>query len=116
MLAQLGDPAALDVLAQLAQQTPAVFQRYQVTLRTDFALAHAHLGQVEEAARHLTEAAARNRAIQSVEKTKRMFEARRAIAPYRSSPAVTAVDGLLREATTGLAPAAARATRPRAER
>lgn len=69
VLSQLGDPAALGVLARLDRQTPAVFQRYQITLRTDFALVHAHLGQVEEAALHLTEAVARNRAIQSVEKT-----------------------------------------------
>jgi len=117
VLAQLGDPAALDVLKQLDRQTPAVFQRYQVTLRADFALVHAHLGQVEEAALHLTEAAARNRAIQSVEKTRRMLEVRRALVPYQTSPAVAAVDEVLRDATAGLtsARAGSLATRPPAE-
>jgi hypothetical protein len=102
VLAQLGDSEALDVLAQLDRQTPAVFQRYQVTLRTDLALAHAHFGQVEEAALHLGEAAARNRAIESVEKARRMFEVRRALTPYQTSPAVAAVDEVLREVAAGL--------------
>jgi hypothetical protein len=88
--------------ARLALGAQLAAWRTAAGMSPDLALTHAHLGQVEQAALHLTAAASRNRTIQSVEKTRLILEARRALVPYQTSPAVTAVDDVLREAAAEL--------------
>jgi transcriptional regulator with XRE-family HTH domain len=97
VLARLGDPDAVTVLRELETNTPAVFQRYRVTLTSNFALTYAHMREIEHATAHMVTAVQRNQKANSVEKTNLILEARRVLEPYRDSRAVRTVDEFLRD-------------------
>jgi len=98
ILAGFGSPEALTVLARLETETPAVFQRYQVTLLTDQAQAHARLGHVEQAASLLCAAHQRNARVYSAEKRLRIRQARQVLQPWQTASAVKELDEALRAA------------------
>jgi ATP/maltotriose-dependent transcriptional regulator MalT len=98
ILAGFGSPEARSILGGLDDQTPAVFQRYRVTMLADQAMAHAWLGHVEQSARLLGDALRRNRQVRSVEKATLIGEVRAVLSPYADSRAVRAVDEALRAA------------------
>jgi hypothetical protein len=105
-LAQLGDPQALAALDRLTDATPAIFQRFQVTMQVNYALAHAKTGNIEQTTAHLTAAATRNRHTRSVEKARLMIEARRALpAGTAATRAVRELDELLTDTRAALTPA-----------
>jgi tetratricopeptide (TPR) repeat protein len=96
VLSHLGDPQALPTLDRLNAATSAVFQRFQVTLQANYALAHAKASNIDEAAAFLAAAAAKNQNTLSMEKARIILEARRAL-PAVDSPALRAADELLRD-------------------
>ncbi len=108
VLTHLGDPQALAVLDQLSDATSTVFQRFQVTMRVNYALAHAKAGNVEQTAANLTAAATRNRHTLSVENTRLMLQARRALPS--DTPTVSTLDQQLNELRAALTPARSSAT------
>ena len=103
VLSHLGVSEVFGVLEQLDRHTPAVFQRYQVTLQTNFAMAYAQAGEVERATTYLTTAVERNRQTTSVEKTRMMREVRQVLARHSDSEALKVVDALLRDSAAGIA-------------
>ncbi|MER5649014.1 helix-turn-helix transcriptional regulator [Streptosporangium sp. NPDC002524] len=96
VLAEFGDPEALRVLTRLEVRTSAAFRRYQVTLDANFALAHAKLGEVEQATARMTSALARNEHTRSAEKHTRIVDARRVLGSCADAKEVREVDELLR--------------------
>jgi transcriptional regulator with XRE-family HTH domain len=94
--ADLGSPEALGLLSMLDKQTPDVFQRYRVTLLTDQALAYARLGEAEQSARLLAEAARRNQRVRSAQKASLIQGVRTALTRTQSGDAVRALDEALR--------------------
>jgi len=109
VLAQVGDPQALTALDRLSEATPAVFQRFGVTLQVHYALAHARAGNIEQTLAYLTAAATRNQHTRSVEKSRVMLEARRAL-PATDTPDVREIDELLNETGAALIPGLPSAT------
>lgn len=95
VMARFGDPETLETLNRLDTETPAVFQRYRVTLAVNKALTYAKLGEPEAAAQKLMVAGQLNRGTRSIEKNNRIREARRALEPYKTSRAVRSVDEFL---------------------
>jgi transcriptional regulator with XRE-family HTH domain len=101
--AELGAPEALSLLSALDKQTPDLFQRYRITLLTDQALAYARLGDVEQSARLLAEAARRNKRIRSAEKGACIQAVQTALTRTAGSSAVKVLDETLHSAD-GTAP------------
>lgn len=99
ILAKFGSPEALTVLARLSQETPEVFQRYRITLLTDQAMAHARIGDVDQAADMLSTALYRNEHIRSAEKRAYILEVRQVLSPDGSARSVRALDEVLRATT-----------------
>jgi transcriptional regulator with XRE-family HTH domain len=92
--ARFGLPDAPGMLAMLDRQTPAVFQRYRVTLLVSQATACARAGtpQPEQAAELLRAALDRNQSIGSAEKKRQILEARQSLEPYHDTAAVRDLD------------------------
>jgi tetratricopeptide (TPR) repeat protein len=97
ILAGFGAPEALGILSRLDQQTPPVFRRYRITLLTDQAMAHARMGDADQAAALLEAALHRNTQIRSAEKRARVLDVRRVLQPYASASQVQALDEVIRE-------------------
>jgi len=77
-------------------------------MRVNYALAHAKAGNVEQTAANLTAAATRNRHTLSVENTRLMLQARRALPS--DTPTVSTLDQQLNELRAALTPARSSAT------
>jgi transcriptional regulator with XRE-family HTH domain len=92
ILARFGDAAALPVLVELDRSTPAIFQRYRVTLSTDQALTHAQAGDVEASAERLIVACKLNQSIRSAEKARQAMAVRGQLQTAASSRAVRTAD------------------------
>lgn len=85
------------MLNELERDTPAIFQRYRITLTSNFALTYAQMREVEHASTYLASAVQRNQRTHSVEKTTLILEARRVLEPYRRARAVRTVDELIHD-------------------
>jgi hypothetical protein len=95
ILAGFGAPEALSLLERLGRHTPGIFQRYRVTLLTDRAMAHARLGDTDEAADLLATALHRNESIRSAEKRAQILAVRQVLNPHVSARSVRALDEIL---------------------